>query len=337
MMIFSFLTLRGQDPQFSQFYNHSLYYNPAATGISRDLRFLSTYRNLWCKIPGDLSTYFISADYQWAEKKAGLGFLLLNDYEGLHHIKTTRAELTFSYRVIQEENTMLQFGMSVFSVNIRDFQTNGLIFSDQPDLTTRTVGQSTYITDDMEAKIYPDWNAGMVYRRNIFGKRKITPTIGFSISHILRPNISFINSIYRLPVKYVVNANLLTPVTINNHIIRGTRVIYLKPGFVYEYQNPFQSFTLGSDFDCNPFRFGMWFRNRNYFSDDIYKFNSIIVHAGFVLPLSPKHDLIIDYSYDSTVSKLEFAAGGAHEISIIYNISLPEKKAAVKCFTEWWR
>ncbi len=30
-------------------------------------------------------------------------------------------------------------------------------------------------------------------------------------------------------------------------------------------------------------------------------------------------------------------AGGAHEITLIYNISLPERKGAVECYKEWWR
>jgi type IX secretion system PorP/SprF family membrane protein len=76
LMIFSFTVLKGQDPQFSQFYNSSLYYNPATAGISRDLRFSSSYRKLWSKIPGDLSTYFISADYQLSESNVGIGFLM---------------------------------------------------------------------------------------------------------------------------------------------------------------------------------------------------------------------------------------------------------------------
>jgi type IX secretion system PorP/SprF family membrane protein len=284
LMIFSFGVLQGQDPQFSQFYNNSLYYNPATAGISGDLRFLSTYRNLWSKIPGHLSTYFVSVDYYWTEKKMGVGFLILNNDEGWHNVKTSRIELIYSFSAIQEENRMLQFGVSVISLNFRNFKTRDLVFVDQLNPFNNNIGQSSFIYDNVEPVIYPDWNVGVVYRE-IFFQGKLTPTLGVSASHILRPNISFVNNIFRLPVKYVINASFLTKVNILKRHVEGS----LNPGFVYEYQEPFQTFTIGSDFNVDPFRFGMWFRNRSYFSDDFYKFNSMIIHAGFVIPLEIKN------------------------------------------------
>jgi type IX secretion system PorP/SprF family membrane protein len=333
LMIFSFTLLKGQDPQFSQFYNTSLYYNPATAGISRDLRFSSSYRKLWSKIPGDLSTYYISADYQWSEKNVGIGFLMLNDNEGLHNLRTQRLELVLSYR-IQSPDKMLQFGLTAFSINKRDFKNNGLIFSDQLDPLHGVVQQSAFMYEAVEPVIYADWNAGFVYRQN-FTRRKMTPTIGFSASHLTRPEISYVGADQvRLPLKYVVHGSLLTQVTFENNINSKSRVAFLDPGFVYEYQEPFQTFTIGTGFDIDPFRFGMWFRNQNFFSGK-YKFNSVIINAGVEIPVSENHSLIIDYSYDTTVSKLEFSSGGAHEITLIYNISLPAKKGT--CYTEWWR
>ena len=91
--------IHAQDPQFSQFYNSSLYYNPATAGITQDLRFSSSYRNLWSNIPGDLSTYFLSVDYQLTKKNMGLGFLMLGDNEGLNNQSTQRFELIYSYRI----------------------------------------------------------------------------------------------------------------------------------------------------------------------------------------------------------------------------------------------
>ena len=333
-IILSVTDIYAQDPQFSQFFNSSLYYNPATAGISQDLRFSSAYRNLWSNIPGDLSTYFISADYQWSEKNVGIGFLLLSDNEGLHTMRTQRMELIYSYR-IQNKYRMLQFGMSAFSINIKDFKNASFIFTDQLDPIHGVVQQSSFINEELEPIIYPDWNVGMVYREN-FKQRKLTPTLGISASHIFRPNISFVNDIVRLPVKYVVHSSVLTQVAFNKDNILERKFAYLNPGFVYEYQEPFQTFTIGSGFDLYPFRLGMWFRNQSFYTP-LNKYNSVIIHAGIVVPLSLNHNLIIDYTYDTTISKLEYTSGGAHEITVIYNISLPEKKHAVPCFSEWWR
>jgi hypothetical protein len=61
----------------------------------------------------------------------------------------------------------------------------------------------------------------------------------------------------------------------------------------------------------------------------------VIINAGIEIPISLNHSLLIDYSYDSTISKLEFTSGGAHEITLIYNVLLPQKKGV--CYTEWWK
>jgi len=327
-------SIRAQDPQFSQFYNSSLYYNPATAGISQDLRFSSSYRNLWSNIPGDISTYYFSADYQWTKKNVGLGFLMLSDNAGHNNLRTQRFELVYSYR-IQSRNKMLQFGMTAFSLNIRDLKDKNFVFIDQLDPLHGVVQQSSFIHEGIEPKVYPDWNVGMVYRQN-FVRAKTTPTIGFSASHIFRPNISLLKDKARLPVKYVFHTSVLTQVTFNKGNVLNRKFAFLSPGFVYEYQNPFQTFTIGTGFDMYPLRFGLWFRNRSIIPGE-HTYNSVIALAGVVIPISMNHNLMIDYTYDSTISSLEFAAGGAHEITVIYNISLPEKRRSVPCYHEWWR
>jgi type IX secretion system PorP/SprF family membrane protein len=327
--------LKAQDPQFSQFFNSSLYYNPATAGITQDLRFSSSYRNLWKNVPGDLSTYFIALDYQWSKKNMGIGFLMLNDNEGIHQLRTQRFELIYSYR-IQSENKMLQFGMSIFSVNTRAIKNDDFVFTDQLDPMYGNVEESAFVNDRLETRVYPDWNVGLVYKHN-FRHRMATQTFGFSASHIFRPDISLMNNEVRLPVKYVVHSSLLTRITFNRNIIWKRKYLFLNPGFVYEYQDNYQTFSLGSYFSAYPLRFGMWFRNRGLVTEDL-RLNSIILHAGFIVPLTLNHNLMIDYTYDATVSKLEFASGGAHEITLIYNISLPDRKGPGDCpFKEWWR
>ncbi len=328
-----FSSINAQDPQFSQFYNTSLYYNPATAGLSQDLRFSSSYRNLWSNIPGDISTYFLSVDYQWTTKNIGIGLLMLSDNEGLNNLRTQRFELIYSYR-IQSKNKMFQFGMTVFSLNIRDLKNKEFVFIDQLDPIYGVVQESSFIHDNIESKTYPDWNVGFIYKQN--GRRhKSTQTVGFSVSHIFRPNISLMNDKVNLPVKYVFHTNFLTQITFHKDDVWKRRYAFLKPGFIYEYQNPFQTFTIGTGLDLYPLRFGSWFRSRSVINK--FKYNSVIILVGVIVPVYLNHNLIIDYTYDSTTSKLEFASGGAHEITLTYNISLPDKKRAVPCFNEWWR
>jgi type IX secretion system PorP/SprF family membrane protein len=325
--------INAQDPQFSQFYNTSLYYNPASAGLFQDLRISSSYRNIWSNIPGDISTYFFSIDYQWTKKNIGLGLLMLSDNEGLNNLRTQRFELIYSYR-IQSKYRLLQFGMSVFSINIRDLKNKDFVFVDQLDPVNGIVQESSFIHDKIEPKVYPDWNAGLIYMQTS-RRHNFTQTYGFSASHIFTPNISLLNDKVNLPVKYVFHANFITQIVIHNNDIWKRKYAFIKPGFIYEYQNPLHTFTIGSGFDIYPIRLGTWFRNQSVTNK--FNFNSVIVLIGVVVPIYLNHNIIIDYTYDSTISKLEFASGGAHEITVTYNISLPDKKRAMPCFNEWWR
>ena len=329
--------LRAQDPQFSQFYNNTMYYNPATTGLTQDLRLSTSYRNQWNNIPGEFSTYFISLDYQLRSKNIGLGLLMFNDNEGLHNLRTQRFELFYSYR-IQAKNKLLQLGATVFSLNVRDLNNDGFIFGDQLDPVHGVVQNSSFIYENVEPKVYPDWNLGIVYRQNFLRNREyfLTPTIGASVSHVFRPNISLLSDNERLEAKYVIHSSVLTRFVFNRDNPWKRKIGFLNPGFIYEYQNPFQTFTVGSGFDIYPLRFGMWFRNYS-FTSRIYEYNTVIFLAGVVIPVALNHNLMIDYTYDSTISKLDFSTGGAHEIMIIYNLSLPEKKGEIPCFNEWWR
>jgi len=338
--------LHAQDPQFSQFYNSMLYYNPATAGLTQDLRFTSSYRNLYSSIPGDISSYFLAADYQWSARNVGLGLLLLGDNEGYNNMKYQRFELIYSYR-IQTQDRLLQFGMSLISLNIRGIQNDDFVFTEQLDPIYGNIQSSSFVYDKIETKVYPDWNIGLVYKQNFYRKQRnfLTPTAGVSISHILRPNISFLNEEARLPAKFVIYANFLTRLTFNKKTSDpfGRKYAFINPGFIYEYQNPFQTFSFGTDFNWinsedYRIRFGMWFRNQNFMSG-VHKFNAVIVLAGVTIPTPFTNQFLsIDYTYDSTISKLEFASGGAHEITLTYSISL----AANNCpdpnrFREPWR
>lgn len=334
--------LNAQDPQFSQFYNNMMYYNPATVGLTQDFRVTSTYRRLWKNIPGDLSSSFFTIDHQISNINTGLGFLMLNNSEGTENLRNQRFELFYSYRIPTGQYSILQMGMTVFSLNVSDFTTDGLVFSDQLDPVHGDQGVTSFVKANEDPKVYPDWNIGIVFKKNFIRNRHyfLTPTVGYSWNHITRPNVSLVgNDEIRLESKHVVHFNALARMRFRSNNKMKRKEAFINPGIIYETQGPFKTMSLGSSFEFFPLRFGIWFRNNPYESSEILNYNSVIILAGCVIPLVLNHNLIIDYTYDSTVSSLEFSSGGAHEVSLLYNISLPEKKRQADCpdFTEWWR
>jgi len=362
--------LKAQDPQFSQFNNSSLYYNPATIGIlffnplnahnegllndsktinnadpataglSGNIRISSTYRNQWSAVQGDLSDFLISIDGLLLKKKSehqvnnlnsGLGFIMLNNNEGFNHLKTQRFELIYSYRIKFgtsdicnnfSSRNMVQFGFSL-SNNIRNMQKDGFIFPDQIDPVIGPINkQSAFVIKDLGSTNYWDFNVGILYRYSPhINQGFFMPTIGISASHISTPDISMIKGDASLPVKYILHSNVMIKSKKEIKLNYPHNNIYFSPGIIYEYQEPFQSFTIGSDSYLYPFIGGIWFRSKNYYPID-YGLNTIIFHLGYFKYFeNNKHYLIVDYSLDFTVSKLGHGTWGAHEITLRYNIS----------------
>lgn len=341
LWVFIFLLptlLYGQDPQFSQYYNHLIYYNPATTGMNRDLRINAGYRNLWSRVPGDFSTYLFTADYSWLKKRTGLGVLILNDNQGFNRLNTQRMEMLYSFKMVSSNNLVIQGGLSG-SYNRRELRDGDFVFADQLDPIHGIVQQSGFVSQQLEPVSYLDANVGFVARMNSKTKR-FTPTLGFSMNHIIpKTNISLIGDEAYLDRKMVIHGDVITRFTMRDRDLWKRIHVFLNPGFIYEKQGSFKSLMIGSNFDVYPLRLGMWFREQSAFSG-LHTLNSAIMLIGVSIPVSANHDLLIDYTYDTTISKMEFSSGGAHEITLTYNIALPDRKGAVDCpegLYEWWK
>ena len=93
IFLFGFLFLlssvRGQDPNYSQFFSTPLYYNPAYTGINTGVRARFTFRDQWPNLPVDFRSYYFSADLgdRNLPGSGGLGLIVNSDNEGLGLLK----------------------------------------------------------------------------------------------------------------------------------------------------------------------------------------------------------------------------------------------------------
>ena len=74
--------------------------------------------------------------------------------------------------------------------------------------------------------------------------------------HITQPNESFTGLKAPLPIKYVAYANTLIRADIDYK-----RYLFITPGFIYEQQNIFKTFLVGSNVMLKPVYLGLWFRN----------------------------------------------------------------------------
>jgi type IX secretion system PorP/SprF family membrane protein len=140
--------------------------------------------------------------------------------------------------------------------------------------------------------------------------------LGFSLDHLLRPEQSLYGAKTRIPMKISVFGGY--------QLIRRGRL--LKPieeslsfAFLYKHQADFNQLDLGLYWFKNPLVFGVWYRGIPFLHEQI--------GDAFVLLVGYKTDQVhIGYSYDVTVSNLITDTGGAHEISLVYEFRLSDKR-----------
>ena len=129
--------------------------------------------------------------------------------------------------------------------------------------------------------------------------------MGGSLHHLLESEDAFLST-KTLPIRGVIHAhaNLL----FNEQII--------SPGFVYEQQNEFRTFTFGLNLVNRPFIYGIWFRNRTA-ALNVKQFDSFIITAGLNLPSNKGLNWRVMYSFDMTISRLKTSSYGTHELSLV--------------------
>jgi type IX secretion system PorP/SprF family membrane protein len=302
-------TAFAQDPEFTQYYAAPLYLNPGFAGTASDHRFILNYRNQWPNISNSFITTAFSYDYNMHHLNSGVGILITDDKAGSAGLRSTTLNFQYAYKVHFNNKIVVSTGLN-FGGGFRNIDFSRLVFGDQLQFDTdgesppsddpvlRSAGQSAYF----------DFGAGVLAYSKKFW-------LGFSSSHINRPNRSLLNGEAEIPTKITFHGGVRLPLYTGP--IKKERVAAIMPSFVYKSQGNFDQLDLGTYFLYEPVVVGVWYRGipvKQNVRDNISQ-DAVVVMLGFQLQ---KIELI--YSYDFTVSELGPISGGAHEIALKYKL-----------------
>jgi type IX secretion system PorP/SprF family membrane protein len=310
VLVFASAQATAQDPEFSQYYAAPLYLNPAFSGTSVDHRFIANYRNQWPNISQAFETYAFSYDYNLDRYNSGLGFMLMTDKAGSANLKSTQFNFQYAYKVKLTEKMILSSGLN-FGVGSRSIDFNKLVFYQQLDFAQNSDNLPPPPSNlNIEAKTYFDFGGGLlVYSRKVW--------LGFSMSHLNRPNRSLLDDESEIPIKTSVHGGVRIP--LYNGVFKRERTASIAPSFVYKQQGNFDQLDLGTYFFYEPVVVGLWYRGipiQQNAKDNISQ-DAVVVVLGFQL-----QNVELSYSYDVTVSELGPISGGAHEIGLKFKIEL---------------
>lgn len=306
----------AQDPQFSQYYQAPLYLNPGFTGITPQQRIVLNHRIQWPNLPQAFSTYAASYDIFIDELRSGFGFLFTTDKMGSAGWRTTTASLLYSYKIKLTEKIVFSPGLS-FGYGSNGLDRSKLVMGDgleydgislDPDLNK--LGRQNYF----------DFGSGfLVYSRSLW--------LGASFTHMNQPNLSVLNDVSRLQMKTAVHGGVRLSLA-GGSMTSRSRATYLTPSFIYRMQGKsFSQLDLGVNYHIDPVSVGVWYRGKPFQQTVIHSIqqDALILYLGLYFK-----QLTIGYSYDFTISNLQTASGGAHEISIVYEFNTKSTSKDVK-------
>lgn len=301
---------RAQDAQFTQFYAVPTYISPAFAGTGLQSRFGLAMRDQWPSIPGAFVSANFAFDHYLSDVNSGIGLLVHHDKAGSGALRTTTITGQYAYEIELKRKVFLrpalQFGWGTHAVNLSQ-----LTFGDQ-----LARGGSLATLDDHEGTSvsYADMGTGLLF---------FTPKmwLGVALHHLNRPNRSLIEGEARLPRKFSMHGGYRT--SIRTPVIRkhAEHVVF---AFNYRSQEKFDQLDLGVYYERDPFFAGLWYRGIPLFKQygpGYMNNDAISVMVGFIA-----NDLRIGYSYDITISRLAAYSGGAHEITLGYELAQKHKK-----------
>jgi type IX secretion system PorP/SprF family membrane protein len=317
--------LKGQDPHFSQYYSNPLYMNPAYAGSAVCPRITVNFRMQWPSLPGKYTTYSASYDQYFKGIAGGIGVVFLGDRAGgVGHVNTNILSLIYSFKADLTRKVAMQLAVQVtgqqktidFSeCNFGDMidPRRGFIYATAEKLPKKTI-------------LVPDFSAGFViYSDVLYG--------GIAVHHFTQPKESFfevqgIES--RLPIKFTGNFGAMIKLKQHMRKEKSMGDMFLSPNVIVQYQKMLTSSVLGSNtlttnigmyFTCYPMVLGTWVRFGHINAD------ALIFLAGIEYKI-----LRVGYSYDITLpnSYGGLKSGGAHEVSVQFNLPCPERSRRIR-------
>ncbi|HEX2394860.1 MAG TPA: PorP/SprF family type IX secretion system membrane protein [Bacteroidales bacterium] len=301
-----------QDPQFSQFYSNPLYLAPSFAGAAGGSRICMNARDQWLALPSTFMTYSFSYDHYFSKFNSGFGILGYKDAAGSGQLGTLSLGVQYSYNFKITQTIYGRPGL-YFSYRETGVAWDKLVFIDEishdyPDPTIPPA--SLHKTRDVDLAL-----STLIYSNRVWG--------GFTVDHLLMPNVSLYADKSRVPIKTSIFGGV--------ELVRKSRL--LKPdeetmtlAFLFKKQGPYTQLDLGVYWFKNPFVLGLWYRG-------IPPFNSQRGDAFIILGGYRTRNFNLGLSYDVTVSNLIGHAVGSLEASLSLKFALPRKnkKGEVPC------
>lgn len=301
----------AQDIHFSQFNDLPLALNPSLAGnMDGTIRTGALYRNQWNSVSIPFESIALYADFKAATQllgtqNIGWGIQLLNDQSGNGGLNENVFNMfgSYHYFLTQKQNQLITAGFSVGGFQ-KSIDLSKLNFENQFEFESANFG-SVASNEILENNFLLKFDMSIGGSWTYFNKSGHQALFGMSLSHLNKPNSSFLGKGDPLARKYNIHGSGIY--SINNKID-------LNPSFLLSSQNKNINSVIGTDF--------IYYLGRRTVEKIDLKIGLYYRLADAInYTIGMNHDnWSIDLGYDLNISSLKQASQsrGAFEISIAY-------------------
>lgn len=298
--------IKAQDPQFTQFYSNPMYQAPSFAGAIEGYRAAFNYRDQWPKMPGTFYTATFALDYNLSALNSGIGVFAMSDEIGSASYATRSVGIIYAYNVKISRKIFFRPGAG-FYYSQRSLNEEKLKFVSQ--MYDNTADSPLLPNEIGKAGAADASVSGLLFVHNLW--------VGFVADHLATPNISLTNETNDLEVKYTLFGGYRF--TKRERLV-GTKRQVVTLAANYKHQGEADQMDLGLYWSYEPITLGVWYRDLPFIKDYTRR-DALAFLVGYKYK-----QLSVGYSYDFTISKLITSTGGAHEISIIFEFDIEQKK-----------
>ena len=311
LLLHSMLSLKAQDPIFTQYFMVPETINPGFTGFLETTNTGILHRTQWPNLNFRVDTDFGFFNTWREEMNSGFGVTLMNHRENFTNYSYTQANFVYAYRVQLNDDWYFRPAIEVGFGN-KSFGFQNLILEDQININLGTIDATSIDPLRLREKVtFYDLSAGMLFNNE-------NAWFGATLKHLNKPNISF-SQTGNLPLEMFFSANAGLELKVADYIdilaFPYETKLLLTTNFMK--QGDYNRLDLGTGLIFNKLFFGVTAAtNPVTNSPNSHFLTSINAFGGL------KYDHFkFGYSYDFNTSKIG-KTGGVYEISLTYLFDL---------------
>lgn len=218
LILISVLSLKAQDPNFSQFFASPLTLNPALTGkFDGVFRVAGNYRNQWPTINNAFTTTTVSLDASILRNSIpdydqfGVGLMAFSDKSGNGVLQNNFLALSTSYHKALDENGFHQIGLGFQGTYVnKRLDIASLKFESMLRADGFTGLMDESFSSNQIKLSYFDMNMGLLYNGTSDGANNFY--FGASMYHVNRPKETFKEGNYLLEPRLTLQAGGMVPI-----------------------------------------------------------------------------------------------------------------------------